>query len=701
MWSQRIPTLRAAHGGIEVAQQRSVVTGLRVVMALVMLCLLSSSPPSAGRVAAAFTPISPTLVSTSTDIGTLGGLDAVPSAIEGNLIVGQSDADRGGTRGFVYDPARSPHLLDIGSLGGHFTVPNALNGGVVVGESETLDGVNHAFALDLAAANPKMLDLGALGGRTAGSTALAISGRIVAGVSSTHNGDQHAFAYDLSAARPVMRDLGTLGGPESAATDVEGEFVVGDSTVDHRGETSRAFVYDLRQSHTGMRDLGALGGRNSTAKAIDSGHVVGNADIDSFHQHAFVYDLGAPRPVMRDLDPGRPGRLSEATAVSGNIVVGSVGDSFRTQPFVLDLATARPVMQPLGALTPLPLNQFGFASDVDGSIVTGMMSIDGGEVDHVFAYDLNAAEPRVEVLGPVSDAPIVAGRTIVNTRFVGNELHTIVHRLSTTTKPAIRFARLLTTVRENAGRVSVQLIRDGDPAPGIQVRYTTRSLTAASFPELSSPDRYLAASGRDYVRSSGSVTFAPGQLQATVSVPIKDDAARERGEYFAIALRAAPSSGRVHTPYQTFIGIAASDQRPDTSIANRRHGRYRGTNRYNTTGVGQSRHKRTHPGHARQFFIHVYNHGDVTNTYAIRGSRPAHRAHVHYFRGGDDVTGSMCSANGLAIRLGPSRHAAIRAVLRPGRRAAAGSRKVIAVRATWAGDTVSSDVVRATVRVAR
>src|SRR5689334_18136613 len=63
-----------------------------------------------------------------------------------------------------------------------------------------------ATATPAAAAGWQIRDLGTLGGTY--SEAVAISGNIVVGNASLPNGYLHAFAYDLSAARPHMIDLG-------------------------------------------------------------------------------------------------------------------------------------------------------------------------------------------------------------------------------------------------------------------------------------------------------------------------------------------------------------------------------------------------------------------------------------------------------------------------------------------------------------
>src|SRR3712207_4530882 len=75
-----------------------------------------------------------------------------------------------------------------------------------------------ATATPAAAAGWQIRDLGSLGGTY--SEAVAISGSIVVGNASRADGTIRAFAYDLAASRPRMIDLGTIGGFGSQATAV-------------------------------------------------------------------------------------------------------------------------------------------------------------------------------------------------------------------------------------------------------------------------------------------------------------------------------------------------------------------------------------------------------------------------------------------------------------------------------------------------
>ena len=92
-------------------------------------------------------------------------------------------------------------------------------------------------ALALAAVD----QLGTLGG--ASSEATDVDDQVVVGTADTADEETHAFAYDLAAAKPSMVDLGTLGGGFSDATAIDDGTVVGESALPEAG--SHAFAYDL------------------------------------------------------------------------------------------------------------------------------------------------------------------------------------------------------------------------------------------------------------------------------------------------------------------------------------------------------------------------------------------------------------------------------------------------------------------------
>jgi probable HAF family extracellular repeat protein len=282
---------------------------------------------------------------------------------------------------------------DLGTLGGASSTAMDVSGDIVVGYADTGWGPEHAFAYDLGAASPKMIDLGVLSGMYS-SVATAVSGKVVVGYSNSH-----AFAYDLAAASPKMVDLGTLRGRDSLATAVSGKVVVGVSD-------SRAFAYDLGAASPRLIDLGALGGGASYAEAVDGTIVVGWSRTATRDEHAFVYDLAAPVPTMRDLGT-LPGKTScHADDVSGTIVVGYCGGLSQdgTRGFAVDLAANPPTMIDLGTLG----GDESEAYAVSGKTVAGRSLTATGGV-HAFTYDLAAVSPVIRDLGDSSQGVFTVG----------------------------------------------------------------------------------------------------------------------------------------------------------------------------------------------------------------------------------------------------------------------------------------------------
>lgn len=494
-------------------------------------------------------PVAETLHGTLHQLGTLGGPSSAVGAVDGQIVVGRADTAGGDSHAFAYDlAAPNPTMIDLGTLGGPTSTALAVSDRVVVGSADTATGDSHAFAYDLAAPRPHMVDLN-LPDDTFGR-ATAIDDGIVVGDS------DGAFAYDLNATSPRMIHLGTFGG-HSLATDIDDHVVAGWSTDSNFNVNP--FAYDLDAPSPTLRNLGRLkGGSEAFAKAIDGNLVVGEGSTrlaDGFHFRAFVADLATSGARVRDLGDlsGHGTGDSTANAVSGNVVVGGATRGRSVEEarwaFAEDVSAPDPVMRSLGSLGGPVADQ---ATDVDGSMVVGYAGIVGTLNTHAFAYDLGAGTPRMSDLGPAlldeSEKRIrVSGNVVAGSREVGDSERAVAWTLETTTAPALRFAKTKTFIRENAGHATVTVVRDGDASAAVTVNYGTRDIGGATR-------------RKDFTPTRGTVSFEAGQTTATFRVPIVNDKRREGRERFLVRLR-DPSAGAIQgTPRVAAVVILPSDR---------------------------------------------------------------------------------------------------------------------------------------------
>jgi probable HAF family extracellular repeat protein len=220
------------------------------------------------------------------NLGTLGANSyerySYATAVDAGIVVGTSTplAGYGAPRGFVYDlDATSPHMDDLGPI-----QPRAVHQRVIVGyrdlPSDPWRSRGRAFYYRLDVPTPSATLFGA-----EGSSADAIEGNIVAGSMRLPSGRWHPYAYDLAAAAPRLVDLGSPGG----SVDVSGTTVIGGMVS---GAYGRAFGYDLAAASPGMVDLGTLPGFPRSAGPVGiEGNIVAGNSYGRQHHHAVVWTL--------------------------------------------------------------------------------------------------------------------------------------------------------------------------------------------------------------------------------------------------------------------------------------------------------------------------------------------------------------------------------------------------------------------------
>jgi hypothetical protein len=111
---------------------------------------------------------------------------------------------------------------------------------------------------------------------------------------------------------------------------------------------------------------------------------------------------------------------------------------------------------------------------------------------------------------------------------------------------SVQFNATGLVVNENAGSISVAVTRTGNLTNAVTINYATSNGTAQ-------------APG-DFVNTSGSLQFAPGESVKFISVPIVDDTLVEGVETIKLSL-SSPANGAVEgSPFTTTISVLDDDK---------------------------------------------------------------------------------------------------------------------------------------------
>ena len=160
-----------------------------------------------------------------------------------------------------------------------------------------------------------------------------------------------------------------------------------------------------------------------------------------------------------------------------------------------------------------------------------------------FEYEVTAVDGRVGAVEVEADSLASNGATIRNERGYDAELgHLSAVRYAQ--RPVLSVADAEATEGEDATLDFVVKL-DGNSGSQVTVAYRTRDETAEA--------------GFDYTETRGRLTFAPGEYEKTVSVPIRDDAVEDDEETFTLLLSNVSGAGVANDDYEA-VGTIRNDE---------------------------------------------------------------------------------------------------------------------------------------------
>jgi probable HAF family extracellular repeat protein len=333
-----------------------------------------------------------------------------------------------------------------------------------------------------------IISLGVLpGGYGSYAYALNDSG-VVTGRSYTSGGYLHAFRWTAASG---MTDLGSLGTATYTTASSAGAGINSAGTV--VGYSERSYAIDFHafvDNGSGMKDLNALTPADlhlSRARAInDAGQIVCDGVLLT------PIPVGSPKVSISDV----------------SITEGVPGSFTATFTVTLSQASAQTVKVPYATGSNTAL------AGVDFTAVSGVLT---------FAPGQKTLTVGVPIIGDALPEP--------------NE--TFYLNLGTPTNAALARTQGRATILDDEPRLGIGDVTIVEGNSGIKYAVFTVTLSAPSTVGVSvnyATGNRTATAGADYVATSGTLYFAPGDTTATFEVAIIGDAVVEANETFVVNL---------------------------------------------------------------------------------------------------------------------------------------------------------------------